>query len=98
MSNHICKAVSKGTNVIVTIGWDRPLQGFFMDVKLEKPKLGEYEYLYSSIDDDKVQFMPSTLDPFLLTLAKLGVAVPNEMLQAVLADQENNVGNKVVNY
>lgn len=99
MSQHIYKTVHSGRPVQVLMGWDRPLQGFFLVIEYLDKALYENNYLYSNIDDMSLDCaLPKALRPFLDRLATFGISVPQPMLQQVLADQAANAGNKLVNH
>lgn len=81
-----------GTQASVLMGWDRPLQRFFLVVD---PASGD-EYLYSNLDDPDADGQP--LAYFVERLSALGVQVPTRMLQEIELDRRNNVGNRQVEY
>jgi hypothetical protein len=79
------------------MGWDRPLQGYFMVIESEADDEPVYSNLY---DRALVQCggLPRTLDHFLHRMDELGVAVPGRMLQQVRLDAAANAGNRLVAY
>ena len=96
MSQHYFETQHEGKPVTVVMGWDRPLQGFFMVI--EKASDTEDEYLYSNLDDEALfPFMglPPTLEHFLATLKTFGLSVPPTMIEEIQADAYNNVGNRI---
>jgi hypothetical protein len=98
MSQHFYSTELDGQPVTVMMGWDRPLQGFFM---LIEPGPEDDEYLYSNLDDpalDEWFGLPTSLDHFIATLAGFGLQVPDRMIAEVLADAAQNVGNRVVRH
>lgn len=97
MSHHSCRAVHHGHPITVLMGWDRPLQGFFMVIERDDTE----QYLYSNLDDEALAAhggLPPTISPFIDKLAALGLAVPPLMLREVAQDRINNIGNRVVYY
>ena len=72
------------------MGWDRPLQGFFMVIEKESKD----EPLWSNLDQDESH--PKTLEPFMQVLNQYGISLPEEMLNSVKQDGEDNIGNKSV--
>ena len=98
MSQHLCHSKYNGRPVTVLMGWDRPLQGFFLTVEDADQDL---DYVYCNLDDDSlVAFggLPPSLDHFTDVLRQLGIDVPAAMIAAVLEDGANNVGNRFVRY
>jgi hypothetical protein len=99
MSQHIYKTEYQGRPIEVQIGWDRPLQGFYMVIDWLDADDNEDEYLYSNLDDLTLPSThPNELSCFLAQLSRLGIVVPQKMLQAVISDQQENAGNKIVYY
>lgn len=100
MSAHHCKAMMGDKLVTVMMGWDRPLQGFFLVV--EDPADPESDdYVYSNIDDPRLRRwhgLPPELDHFIAQLNTLGIEVPALMIEEVRADKRGNVGNRNVVY
>lgn len=97
MSQHYCElATAAGLAVGVTLGFDRPLQGFFMIVR---PADDPSEPLYSNLHDPELAMeggMSTVVTYFLDKLTDLGINVPQPMVTEVMADAANNVGNRVV--
>lgn len=99
MSQHIYNTTRKGIKVQVLMGWDRPLGGFFLVVE-DKQALDDC-YLYSNLDDPTLipcMGLPRNIAYFQVKLVELGLHVPDQMIQEILNDQKNNVGNRVVYY
>jgi hypothetical protein len=109
MSQHILNTVCQGRPVRVMLGWDRPLQYFFLLVEaLDEEWAAEHDssietdvngFVYCNLDDDSV---PETVDEQLTyfsgRLVELGIAVPESVVTNVEADRRNNVGNRQVMY
>ncbi len=54
MSQHLIEAVTKeGQSVMVTLGWDRPLGGYFAVVEKKRIALGEGSGAFAQNDDDQ---------------------------------------------
>lgn len=106
MSQHLFSTQHAGKPVVVLMGWDRPLQGFFLVVEETEPRDVDEDdddgsYVYSNLmDPDLIPWMglPPTLDPFITKLQALGIAIPSRMVEEVKADAEANVGNRYVTY
>lgn len=76
----------------VLMGWDRPLQGFFMVIEKEK----DLDHPFWSNLSETDHPHPRTLNPFLEVLDQLSIAIPTPMIEALLEDQRSNTGNKQV--
>ena len=100
MSQHIFTTAHKGRPIEIMIGWDRPLQGYFMVIEYtDGADDDDNPYLYSNLNDaDLPSSHPKELSEFLARLKSLALAVPQKMLQEVLEDGRANVGNKQVHY
>lgn len=99
MSRNLHYTVDPLTNkkVEVILGWDRPLQGFFMDVRYtDTPGDEEDEYLYNNLDDLELDTgFSGDLGYFLEKLRKLNIDIPITMVAEVIADKMGNAGNKI---
>lgn len=95
MSQHVTFSTYQGQPIVILMGWDRPLQGFYMVITYEGD---EGEMLYSNLDDPRLGpfGMSSILDPFLHKLAEFGLSVPLAMVTEVRNDGVGNVGNRYV--
>lgn len=97
MSQHIYRSTYGGRPVTIYMGWDRPLQGFFLVIESE----GVDGYVYSNLDDPELVScggLPATLGHFTVKLNELGLVVPQNIVQQVELDATNNVGNRRVFY
>lgn len=94
MSQHIFKTNNaQGELVTITMGYDRPLDYVFCTVMGE-----DGEIIYSNLDDEDAGTEQQNVDYFRPILEKLGLQVPENMFQEVIADQRARVGNRVVTY
>jgi len=101
MSQHHFATMLQGRPVEVLMGWDRPLQGFFMLVSRGDAGDDEDEYLYCNLDDHalvRCGGLPAAMDHFVVQLRKLGIEVPPAMLAEVERDAVVNAGNRFVVY
>jgi hypothetical protein len=83
------------------MGWDRPLQGFFLVISRVDARKGEGEYVYSNLKDlllAQCGGLPPTLDYFRRKLAWLGITVPARVLAEIERDALANVGSRYVTY
>lgn len=99
MSQHFYNTNHNGKPISVLMGWDKPLQGFFMVIE-DKTSKGD-DFIYSNLEDPslaQVGGLAQTIEPFVNKLNELGIAVPIEMLECVEMDGIFNVGNKQAHY
>lgn len=97
MSQRIFRTTARdGLEVEVLLGHDRPLGHLFLVVT----PAGEPDAdpIYSNLNDPYAGISLRSLDHYREVLAKMGVAVPERIFEAVLADQAADAGNLVVEY
>ncbi len=97
MSIHTFIDTYSGRPIEISIGWDRPLQGYFMFIEYlddSESDEGEEGPLWSSLDQDPSH--PKIIDPFLDVLCQLQIGIPMEMVAEIKADGMHNTGNKEV--
>lgn len=96
MSQHFLKFYHgpSGGDVRVQLGWDRPLQGFYM-VALKN----DHENLAD--DDDGIVYSnlldighPHTQEHFRRVAKDLGFPIPDEMWRAAYMDSQHNASNR----
>lgn len=75
----------------VLMGWDRPLQGFFLVIDQ-----GGDEPLWSNLYQEVSH--PKTLEPFLKELQSRGINLPSAMISEIEQDKNTNAGNKCIVY
>lgn len=101
MSQHIVclQRVDSSDSVRVMLGWDKPLEEFYL-VIFEEPPVGqtydEDRIVYSNLDDQRS--VGEGLSYFKEVAMKLGCNVPDSMWRAAYQDREFNVVNKIVHY
>jgi len=93
MSQHYFDATVSGNKVTVQIGFDRPLNGYYLVILDESQ---EDEVLYSNLFESVPH--PETLDIFLQRLNEYSIELPSQMIQEVLEDGEKKMGNKRVRH
>ena len=98
MSQHKHSTFSQnGRKVVVTLGYDRPLDYVFCTVMQCAEGLAEgEEVLYSNLGDDEAGADLQNVDYFRPVLATLGIRVPESMFTEVQLDQLQRVGNRTV--
>lgn len=97
MSRHSIETTLNGRPIVVTIGFDAPLQYFhavaeYMDVTDDD----ESPYAYSNLDD--VEPFPTSLDIYRRKFAELGIVIPERMFAEAEADAIGNIVNRAVEY
>lgn len=92
MSRHFYKTEYQGKPVTVTMGYDRPLAGFFMVIE-DDDELDD-EYIFSNLNEEIPH--PKSLKRYRIKLEQLGICAPEEMLLEVEADGAARMGNKDV--
>lgn len=80
--------------VRVRLGYDRPLNEFFLQVERigADPGQGHSPFLYASIDDPFNS--GDDLDYYREKIEKLGLVVPQSLFEAVEEDAARGVGNR----
>jgi hypothetical protein len=96
MSQHKFKTSVNDIPFLVLIGWDRPMQGFFLVVYERDEKM-----VYSNLLDPELVDTGGYchyLTYFEEVIEDLGICLPVEITEAVQTDAFNNMGNKTVFY
>jgi len=100
MSQHFFSTTYQGQPVSVCLGWDRPLQGFFM--LIEKEGIAEdadQEFVYLNLEDPDLKMgFHRDINSIVDGLARFEIAVPEKLIVEVIKDKRNNVGNRVEHY
>ncbi|NWL45434.1 hypothetical protein DM819_05995 [Pseudomonas hunanensis] len=98
MSKHFFKHVVNDNLVLqVEMGWDKPMRQFYcliwslQDEEIESESTAESP-LYSNLDDIVLR---QPLDYYLNVCLSYGIDIPNEMVIAILDDEERNAVNEV---
>lgn len=103
MSQHYVYTELNGEKIIVLLGWDRPLSGYFMVVIKPIEKIDEDgesytedEYLYSNLEDRNLSFgLSQEPEYFKEILTKMAIVIPDEAFQIITNDGRLDVGNDV---
>ena len=105
MSLHKFTTQFGNTELVVTMGWDRPLQGFFMTIIQtdsesasagEENKEDDEAFLFNNLEQHVSH--PKGIEAYQFELEHRGIEVPEKMINEVLADGMHNVGNKIVEH
>lgn len=94
MTAHYTRVNTSNGTATVQLGWDAPLQGFYMVVWQEKSSSDAY--LYSNLADPKLASsmgMASSPDYFKPVLASIGLTIPDVMFAQ--ADRDARTGVRV---
>lgn len=97
MSQHFYNADVDGLPVLVQMGWDKPLQRFYLVVFRVEEDGEADDVLYSNIDDCGAQAVQA-LGYFVSLLDQIGIQVPAAILAEVEHDKRYNLVNRVVSY
>lgn len=103
MSQHCFTTQLDGQPVEIIMGWDRPMQGFFMTIERVHAPRGTHDDapVYCSLRDPDLagtRGITLSLTHFERKLAALGLQVPPQMLQEICEDGGANAGNRYVCY
>jgi hypothetical protein len=96
MSRHHLRTALGGTPVLVVMGYDRPLDEFFVQLWPNEPGSDVDEPLYSSLDEPAADWRD--IASVVRKLAELGMQVPRSMIDAVAADGAQRAGNRIVEH
>jgi hypothetical protein len=99
MSQHKIELDYRGKTVEVLIGWDRPLQGYFLvvdwlDADTDEP-------IYSNLNDpafDANHGVAPSLEMLMKRLIAMDIDLPATVIGNVLMDGVRNIGNCEVKY
>jgi hypothetical protein len=93
--HHLCTTRGAGP-VLVVMGYDRPLNEFFLQLWDDGPEAEADEPAYSSLDEPAADWHDiATVER---RLEELDVAVPRSMIDAVVADSVHRAGNRIVEH
>ena len=102
MSQHYFETSHKGFPITVVLGWDRPMQHFFLLVRkpaeLEDDTIQvlDENFLYSNLYEEDP--FGHDLDYYREILQRLQINVPDSMFGEVKRDAERNAGNRFVKH
>ncbi|HCM5830611.1 hypothetical protein [Klebsiella pneumoniae] len=94
MSRHYFATSHKGAPVTVYLGWDRPVQYFFLVIEKSAARVEEDDYLYSNLHERDP--FGHGLDYYRDVLRHFQIVVPESMFTEVQRDADNHVGNRIV--
>ena len=110
MSQHRILTNFQGKPLELILGWDRPLQRFFMSVLPSESEDDDeenasqaetpFDIAVAEVEDYSLFGLNAnpTVSAFQEVLARLAIAVPPEVFIEVQKDGDGNVGNRLVRY
>ena len=97
MSRHFFDCEHDGRSVRVRLGYDRPLDEFFLHIEFRDSGADdEHAMLYASINDPHAD--TKKLSYFAGVLAKYGITAPSNLFREVAVDAFYRVGNRFVQH
>ena len=101
MSIHTFKTTLQDRDISVRMGWDRPLQGFFMCVLYTDIPEDDYnadEWLYTNLNEPPQKAFTASMVPWVEKLTELGITLPNSIVAMVESDKTEDRGNHFVEH
>ena len=96
MSRHHLRTTRGASPVLVVMGYDRPMNEFFLQLWDDGLEAEADEPAYSSLDEPAADWR--NIATVVQRLEELDVAVPRSMIDAVVADCVQRAGNRVVKH
>lgn len=96
MSRHHLRTARGAGPVLIVMGYDRPLNEFFLQLWDDGPEAEADEPAYSSLDEPAADWRD--IATMVRRLEELDVAVPRSMIDAVVADGVHRAGNRIVEH
>ena len=96
MSRHHLRTVVAGASTVVVMGYDRPLNEYFLQLWADSPGPDADEPTYSSLDEPAADWRD--IGTVIRKLGELGVQVPGSMIDAVVTDAVVRAGNRIVEH
>jgi len=94
MSQHLFNSTIDGDNVEIQMGWDTPMQWFYMVI--EKDIDDSDEPLYSNLFDNN--YRVGQLEYYIELLNEWNVLIPNGLLDSINNDKINSRMNNQVHW
>lgn len=99
MSQHIFRTKTRdGKDVIVMLGYDRPLDYVFCNVLNSHEDDSDEDVIYSNLSDDLAGTEQQDVSYFKAILLDLSIRVPESIFEQVRSDQQLRVGNRTVEH
>jgi hypothetical protein len=94
MSRHFFETTYKGKPISILMGYDRPMNGFYMVIDYTHE--ADDGYIYSNLSNTDAY--PKGLETYRKKLNELGIQVPDEIFKELESDQRRKIGNKTVRH
>jgi len=92
MSQHHLYLEHEGKNTHILMGWDRPMQGYFLVIEKDAAEDEPYWSNLTHADDP----YPKSIKPYLEVLRDFNIDIPDSMIEALEEDGKTNAGNREV--
>lgn len=96
MSRHHLHTIRGASPLLVVMGYDRPLNEFFLQLWEDGREADADAPAYSSLDEPAADWRD--IATVVRRLAELDVPVPHSMIDAVVADGVQRAGNRIVEH
>ena len=96
MSRHHLRTVRGTSPLLVVIGYDRPLNEFFLQLWHDRTLADAEEPAYSSLDEPAADWRD--IATLIRRLEEFDILVPRSMIDAVVADGVHRAGNRIVEH
>ena len=96
MSRHHLRTTRGASPVLVVMGYDRPMNEFFLQLWDDGLEAEADEPAYSSLDEPAADWR--NIATVVQRLEELDVAAPRSMIDAVVADCVHRAGNRIVEH
>lgn len=96
MSRHHLRTARGTSPLLVVMGYDRPLNEFFLQLWDDAPDAEADEPAYSSMDEPAADWRD--IATLVRRLEELDIPVPRSMIDAVVADGVQRAGNRIVEH
>jgi hypothetical protein len=96
MSRHHLRTARGTSPLLVVMGYDRPLNEFFLQLWDDAPGAEAEEPAYSSLAEPEADWRD--IATVARRLEELDVPVPRSMIDAVVADCVQRAGNRIVEH
>jgi hypothetical protein len=96
MSRHHLRTVHSAGPMLVVMGYDRPLNEFFLQFWDDGPGADADEPAYSSLDEPAADWRD--IATVVRRPEEFDVTVPRSMIGAVVADSVHRAGNRIVEH
>lgn len=100
MSQHFYPVtIADGREAMILTGWDRRVEGFFLQIEIPDAHGDQYVYAsHGDVDLMATNGFAQNLEYFVDVLNEHGLKLPQSIIDAVSADAELNAGNSVTWY